>query len=339
MKRLVSICLVSMLATPAFASKSRVNSLQGRLGLIDNQTLFVQPAYIHQVAPNANFEFGSSAVAGNPKAEGGFVSGKDGTRFGAYLGHVSPFQTTFRSTGTFQNMDNPVDVFFGSGNWGANFAVSNSEDKTTNAKQTTVIARGGMISGQNEFAVSADLYGTAEKTTAGVTDEFKSEVPALELRYLNRQESMLWAVNLAYGSGENKIANVSSDTSVTSVAAAFNRFLSEEVYWGAGVEFSELESGGKKLRVTTLPVFLGLERDMTAWLAARASIQQNFLLGSTKNDIAGTSETKNLNDTRVAAGLGFKHNNFTIDGTLAATTTGKFNGNDFLTQASLTYNF
>ena len=339
MNRIVAICLVSMLATPAFASKARINSLQGRLGLIDNQTLFDQPAYINHIAPNANFEFGSTAVTGNPKAEGGFVADQGGARFGAYLGHVSPFQSLYRTAGSFQGTDNPVDIFYGQGNWGANLAVSNSEDKTTETKQTSLIARGGMINGQNEFAVVVEALGTAEETNAAVKSEYETKTPTIGVNYLNRQDDMLVGASASFGTAEFTTGGTATKAGLTTVAASMNRFLTQDVYWGVGVDYADFKLGDKHRKVTSVPLSLGLEKEMTTWLIARASVQQNFLIGSVKDDITPVAEKKNLNDTTVAAGLGFKHNNFQIDGTLAAGGNGQFNGNQFLTQGSLTYNF
>lgn len=339
MKSLLFVCLMTVCAVPAFASKSRLNSLQGRLGLLDDQNLFVQPAYLNQLAPNATFEMGSSSVSGNPKAEGGAVADNNGARWGAYVGHTSAFQTLFRSVGTFQNTDNPVDVFYGKGNWAANLGVSNSVDNTTSAKQTTVTARGGMINGANEFAVSADLYATAEKAGTTTTDDFKSQVPMIQAQYLNRQADMIWAISAAYGSGKQNVSNVGSDMSILGASASFNRFLTDMIYWGAGLNYVDFTVVDSHNRTTTLPIFLGLEKDLASWVVVRASVEQSFLIATQQNGVAGTAYKNNLNDTKVAAGLGFKANGFLLDGSLAAASTGKLNGTDLLTQASLTYTF
>lgn len=59
------------------------------------------------------YEFGSTAVAGLPKAEGGYLLSGEDNKWGAYLVHQSPYQNGLRSIGTYQRQDNTIDVFFG----------------------------------------------------------------------------------------------------------------------------------------------------------------------------------------------------------------------------------
>ncbi len=310
------------------------------LGLVDTQTIFAQPAYVTKLPKYATFEMGSSSVSGSPRAEGGFLTEQDGAKWGAHLGHQSTYQNTFRGT-TFQHQDNPVDLLYGAGNWGTSLSLSNSEDMTTDTKQTTVVVRGGMLlEGDQEVAVSVDALGTAEKTTAAVTDKFKTKLPTIEASYLKRMGANVVSATIAYGDGEQTVSNVTSEMKLTGASIGFNHWLQENsLYAGLLLNYASLEVAGKARKVQSLPIVLGFEKEAATWLTLRGSVQQNFLLGSVKDDITPVKEKKNLNDTTVAAGAGMKWGTFTIDALFAASTTGKINGNDFLTQGSLTYWF
>ncbi len=97
---------------------------------------------------------------------------------------------------------------------------------------------------------------------------------------------------------------------------------------------------GKKITSTELPLFLGLEHNVTSWAVFRASVRQNFIFGSTKDETATNTDAESVgSNTTVAAGLGLKYGQLVLDGSLAAATNGNVNGNAFLTQAGVTYNF
>lgn len=325
----------ALIGSQAEASKSRVSSLQGALGVVDTQTVFAQPGYMHKLGNYLTYEFGSTSVSGTPKAEGGFLMERGGNRWGAYLGHTSPYQNTFRAVDTFQRQDNPIDLFYGKDNWGANVSLSNSDDETTGAKQTTLIGRFGMVRDQDEFAGTLELIGNAEKT-GGV--KF-SGAPVIEASYLRKVEQLTFQGLLAYGQGKTNSGTGDVDLKYTGLELSAMHRPVAEIYYGLGVTYGSLERDGKKLSSTAVPFTLGLEKDMLSWMTVRGSIKQNVLIGETKNEIAGTKAQRNINNTSVALGVGMKNNGFTFDGSLVAGTNGKFNGSDLITNASMTYNF
>lgn len=330
------LCMSLLAANSAFASKARVNALQGALGLVDSQTIFAQPAYINKLDPHATFEFGQTGAG----AEGGFLL-NNGARMGAYLGHQSAVQNFYRGT-TFMKQNNPIDLFYGNGDWGASVSLSNSEDLTTDQKETSLIGRFGYLMGTQEIAVSVDLLGSAEKKTGANTDKFTTTIPTIAVSWLNTMDNMVVAAGISYGGGDNEVAGTKTEMKSTGLQAGVNLRPFDGFYYGAFITYSDLDVGGKKKTAYGVPVVFGLEKDMTSWLTARGSIKQNFLLSSSKDEGAtppADKEKKNMNDTVVAAGLGAKFSNFTIDGIFEGSTTGKVNGNAFLGQASLTYTF
>jgi hypothetical protein len=340
MKSFSVLALSATIASPALASKARLGAMQGALGLIDTQTIFYNSAYVNKLPQLATFEFGSSANTGAPKAEGGFLIDR-GARWGAYLGHQSGYQNAFRTAGgqTFPLQDNPIDIFWGNGDMGASISLSNSEDATTSAKQTTLIARYGMIMGEHEFSVNVDLFGKAENTPATTADKVASKLPMIEGNYLLRQGDMTYAATVAYGDADLEVSGASNTVKQTGVSLGANHRPIEGIYYGALFNWAEFDVAGKKRTAYNLPFVLGLEKEVTTWMIVRGSVKQNVLLSSIKDDIAAAKEKKNLNDTVVAFGTGFKQGNFLLDALFSASSSGKINGSDFLSQASVTYNF
>ncbi len=120
---------------------------------------------------------------------------------------------------------------------------------------------------------------------------------------------------------------------------------SATAFWGAAYRMSTLTSKigstDTKWERTSLPLIVGGEVDAAQWLKVRASVSQNVLLSTYKKSVTGTaadSVTKN-NDTTLAAGAGINFTKWTLDGTVTSQTTGNINQSEFLTNASLTYNF
>lgn len=336
----VAVAAAALLAVvssnEAMASKARVSSLQGAIGLVDTQTVFTQPAYIHKLGQYVTYEFGPTGTAA-VKAEGGFMVARDSAKWGAYLGHMSENQRTLRNTNTFLQQENPVDFFYGSGDWGASLSLSNSENGPNDTKQTTVIGRFGMVQEKQEFYVNVEAIGSAEKTGS----KFEGG-PAFAAGYLMTDGALSYSADVGYGMSKVETAGVSTDRKDLAIALAINHRPVAEIYYGASLGIRNEEVGGQKIDTLSLPIFIGIEKDMFSWMTVRGSIQQGFLLGSKKDGTAtapADKAVKNANDTKVAAGLGFKHGGFALDGTLAASTTGDVNTTNFMTSAALTYVF
>jgi hypothetical protein len=119
-----------------------------------------------------------------------------------------------------------------------------------------------------------------------------------------------------------------------------------DFFYGVNYDMYSLKNkaaaGDKKYEGSQLPVFAGIEADATSWMVLRASVAQNFLLGSVKNEFTGTGDADTVgNNTTVAAGVGLKFNKLQVDGTLKAanSNTAALDGNNMLANASVTYLF
>lgn len=338
MKTALLVSGLLLTSTSAFASKARLQSLQKAAFVKDVQTIFTNPAHVNSVAKQLTVEFGAGANTSTPKAEGGIFTDMLGANMGIYLGHLSSTQQTLRAIDGYENQNNPIEVFYAKGNWGASLALSNFNDKTTKTKEQSVAARFGMDENGREMFITVEALAKSENTAG---DKFKG-APAISLGYEQEFGTNYLFATANWGTGESKTAaGVKADRDTMGAEVGVLSRKIPNVYFGTSLSYGKLDLGKAKTSLT-LPVFAGIEADLTSWMTVRASIQQSILISQTQDkNQANPADQKvvNKNDTTVAAGLGFKYNKFTLDGVLSASTTGDMNGNAVLSQASLSYEF
>lgn len=329
--------LMLLVVPSAFASKARLLSLQKAAFIKDVQTTFINPAHINTIGKQLTFEFGGSTNTAAPKAEGGIIDDSFGPMLGVYLGHVSENQQTLRSVNGFENQNNSIEVIYGDKNaWGYSLAISNHKDKTSDVKEQSATVRFGYDKGDTEFFGTIEAFANAESGK----DEFKGG-PQVELGYEKAIGTNYFFGTFNWGTGENDVAGAKTDADRLGLeVGALSRRI-ESVYYGAAVSYQTLKTD-KKVKALTLPVFAGIEKGINSWATVRASITQSVLISSFEDEnqaAPADGKITNKNDTKVAAGIGLKYNNLTLDGVISASTTGDINGNAVLSQASLTYNF
>ncbi|KYG66991.1 hypothetical protein AZI86_08185 [Bdellovibrio bacteriovorus] len=338
MKKFVLVSVLSLIAaTQAHASKARIQALQKAEFLKDSQTVFENPAHVNSLGKYLTMEMGGTTNTSAPKAEGGLFADEFGANMGVYVGHLSPIQQSLRAGATAsEGQNNPVEVFYAKDGWGASVALSNFEDKTTDVKEQYLALRYGIDKDGMELSATVEAIAVSETATDKTVG-----APYVTVNYEREMGTSYFFSKLAWGSGKREAA--AGDTNVNDIGAEVG-ILSRKiknVYYGASLSYAKREIG-KDITAMNLPIFAGVEADLTSWSVVRASISQSFLLSNTqdKNQTAPADAViTNKNDTTVAAGLGLKYNNFALDGVVAGSTTGSINGNDVLTQASITYNF
>lgn len=342
MKKVFIVLAALLMAAPAMASKSRVSSLQGATFLVDSQTIFTNPAHINANGQYLTLEMGSTSNTGNPKAEGGIFRKESDLVYGVYLGHIDNFQV-LRTAESVPVQENPVEVFFGKNNWGASVGISQGNKKTVSEKETTLLGRFGMDNGDTEF------YGTMEviSKSENATSEYEGQIPTLTGGFEMDAGRFYFGGELTYGKYEVTTPPASAaDTTVTGVTlSAIDRSLKttdRELYYGVLLNWAERKNTAGKISEMTLPLVIGLEANINTWATFRGSVKQNVLLGSEKDGTAAApangADTIS-NDTTVAIGVGLFTGPFTLDGSVAASANGNINGNQVLSNASVTYRF
>lgn len=355
MRNLLILALALGFATEAHASKARVDSLLGARFLKDTQTIFTNPAHVNSLGQFFTAEFGGTGNTSSPKAEGGLLVNKFGGKFGMYVGHMNPMQSLLRTGESYPIEQNPVEAFYGTGNFGASVYFSRNNKETTAEYQRTLGMRLGYDAGNLEVYASTDVLANADKSaTADYARKFPTIMAGAEYAmgdiYLFGEAAWLKSRQdvAAFGTAPNNVP-ASNDAKVDSrvfEVGAQDRSLSaagRTFYYGASFKHSTFDKVGKKTVVYSLPVVAGIEYDLVEWATIRASLAQNFVIGNTKDGtlaVPNNERKDNIaNNTTASAGAGLKWKGFVLDGLFAAASTGNFNGSSFLTRAALTYNF
>lgn len=326
----------------AHATKARVAALQGARFITDSQYIFQNPAQIHGLKNYLTYEFG--AAGGNPSAEGGIFKDMMGGRGGIYLGHQSPIQSLYRNmAGGYLKEENPVEVFYGQGTWAASLGFSNSDKKTTGESQQSLTAKFGIDTEDTELWANIDVIGKAKMNNG---DKFNGG-PVIVVGGEKHLENNLYINGaLHYGKMDNTVGGAKTKIdSLGAEVAVLDRSIKNEkaaIYYGPKLRWNEDKWDSKKVSVLDLPLYLGMEYVATTWLTARASVSQNIIIGSKKDEtVAAPGDKADTigNNTQVAVGLGMKWEGLAVDATFAGTTTGQFNGNTILANLGMIYTF
>ncbi len=163
-KLLVTILGVAIIATPAFASKARMQALgediYGSTYIEDNRNIFLNVANINNYKNFVTYEWGNTANTSDttaaPRADGGVFVAKNNMVYGVYLGDETNDSHIMRQAGglTAANSkeENNIGLFVGGEaglKWGASFVYSSSENDeevgAAQSEQEAMRARLGVI--------------------------------------------------------------------------------------------------------------------------------------------------------------------------------------------------
>lgn len=367
MKKTLIIASLALFALPAFASKARLAALANSAHLSDIQEVFSNPSKLTESGDWLTFEMGatSSNASGDqttlisPNAEGGFARGAGDARYGFYLGHHATWVADTRVpnslvTGTaYLTDENPVDLFYatkmGDMSWGVGLHHSSSDRKSNARKQTATGLTAGVTANNWDAGIEVGLTNTYKLDGATDTIDFKGKT-AIALNGTYTMDTLTFHGSYAMGGGKADVTGTATPaTDIDSsryILGVVNSHKADGADFFYGTNYDMLTYKNKagteaKYTHTRMPVFAGIEADAASWLVLRASISQNFLIGSTKNELAGATESDTIgNNTTVVAGAGLKFNKLILDGTIEQSTgSANIDSDDLLANASLTYMF
>lgn len=333
----------------AMASKARVQSLLGANHLIDTQTVFTAPSHINMLNPYLTFEMGAPGTG----AEGGIMRPMGAGKILFYLGHQNTTESEIYADGrnalTYIEQRNPLEIIYGAGNMAYGVSLSHGEDKTAGDKETSVVLKWGMnMANDGWLYVHAHVWDQAERRNTGVTDTLKG-MPYLTVGASTANSNMRFFGELNYGKWTVEPgATGGTDTDITDMDLTLgveDRSLktdTADIYYGLRAHYANRDldtTPGQKVTGYKLPAFIGIEIPVVSWATFRGSVQQNLLVGQIEDETVPTQEDSIAADTTVAAGLGLKWGNLVLDGTLTAAGDGNINGNQFIANSSVTYNF
>ncbi len=366
MKKLLVLAALSMAAAPAMASKARLSALGNSEQLKDAQTVLTRPSDLVGMGNWATVELGatSSTVAstyytdtvtnGTAQAEGGFAHAMSNGYLGFYMGHHNSFETTARNlastaiTSTLTE-ENPIDVYYASKagdiTWGAGLWYSNSDKKATSLKQSSMGLRAGAEMAGFDAYINLGLVGSFEDSaTAGTNKKYTNTTP-MKLGLGYTMGNMYFFGSAEMFKAKAEVGSATTKLEASNVKVGFvNSMKSEGTNFFYGVAYNDYNQGqgATALDINTMPFWMGLEHDAASWLTVRGSVTQNVLLSSSKT---GSAEVNTVDhNTSAAAGVGIKFNKLTLDASIAkafSTTAkaGDINGNNLMSNASLTYMF
>lgn len=324
----IMICSIAFLvALNSYASKSRLAALQFADFWVDTQNIFLYPQYATPLGQHATFEYGpTGTLSTGTHAEGGFAKKMGDRTFGAYLGHHDTVLGTLYTAGAVGEQKNPLFLYCAKGDTGYGFNFSFSDIKSVGEKEMSIGGAFGSKFGDLEVGTHATAFAKSEK---GAVNE--KVIPSIQVS----AHQPLGGYK-AYGGANFARANVSgaSDSKYSLKVGLQDQSIklgqSGMFFYGSQVSYAK--NGNTK--GVNLPIYGGLESDLLSWAAIRAAISQSLI-----NYQSAASNDIGANDTVVSLGATAKTGNFSLDGLLAAGTTGAINTTAFATSAAITYRF
>lgn len=366
-KQLIVALGLAVLATPAMASKARLQALgedtNGSFYINDNRNIFLNAAHVNNHKDFVTFETGNttadatddSALA--PRPEGGVFFGQGNLVYGVQLGNESNTSNILRNFAGVSTEQNNVDLFVAGDagvKWGANFTYGKVSESATVDSSDVMRTRLGVIAGDIEGFANINIKNEAEQV-GGAEVEGK----------LGYQIGGSYAMNAykffaEYRSikAEDKTNNADAEIGLIRVGAGRTDKLNDKASLFTKFEVSQttlmadaagagaLSTGGEDQVTTNLPLTVGLEYDAASWLVLRASVAQSIYSDvSLKN-----TSNKNLENTTVVnLGSTLKFGEMSVDGVIgnnsdagvasATGTNGQLRTDTLMSRVSVSYNW
>ncbi len=192
-KQLLVACGLAVLATPAFATKARLEALGednfGSYYINDNRNQFLNPAKINDQKDLVTYEFGRTSTSGtsggnpastsataadspsSPKSEAGFNKSWNNMVYGLHFGNTTPTAAVTRAlAGSNLQEKNAWDLFVGGDagvKWGANLTHEHANQGIRGAAGSRVSSnalrgRVGVVAGDLEVLAHYSFMGDAK---------------------------------------------------------------------------------------------------------------------------------------------------------------------------------
>lgn len=189
MKRQLTVALgLAVLATPAFATKARLQGLgediYGSFYVNDARNIWLNPAQINNHKDMVTFEWGdnnnTADQASTPRAEGGIHKAYGNLVYGVHFGSASNTANQLRMAGGLLSVDggdatananegNNVDLFVGGDagiKWGANLGYNRTKDEAADSRSEGLRSRLGVIMGDTQVYANINLINNAKAAFA-----------------------------------------------------------------------------------------------------------------------------------------------------------------------------
>lgn len=365
MRKQLTVALgLAVLATPAFASKARLQALgedvNGSFYVNDNRNVFLNAAQVNNHKDLVTFEWGDTTASTDqttsPRAEGGIFKSHNNLVYGLYLGSESNTSNQFRAASAVAvTEENNIDLFVGGDagvKWGANVTYSKSADDETNGdtNQEAMRTRFGVIAGDIEGWANINISNKAENAAG---DEFEGKLGYKVGAVYHLNDYNIFADYQSFDGEASGTVDGDIKASQLQVGAGRATRLNDKATLFTKLQFTmaktEIDAGpaATDLDAKSIPVVIGLEYDATSWLVLRGSVAQN-IWSSNDNDGDKTPEHET---TTVNAGATLKFGELSVDGVIGnsigagaasddtSAGTGNLRTDNLMSRVSMTYRF
>lgn len=354
MKKQLTVALgLAVLATPAFASKARLQALgedsYGSAYINDNRNIWLNAAQINNHKDLVTYEFGgnvSNDTAASARGEGGVYKAMGNMVYGVHFGGASTTANLMRGGAglTGANEDNNVDVFVGGDaglKWGANlgYAKSANETRTQGASSESMRTRLGVIMGDTQAYANINLINNAKGTNAQAA-KFEGKL-GFQVGAIHAWEGNTLFVDYRKFDAEGTVPTLGKgDMNSQQLAVGIGRverlndktnlFLKAQYFMQKAENDNSANpvagaqcTGGNffgcdKAETSRVPVTIGLETEATSWLTLRGSVSQ-VVWGT--NEV-NKNESTVANSTLINAGATLKFGELSVDGVIGNDATG-----------------
>ena len=378
MKKQLTVALgLAVLATPAFASKARLQALgedtNGSFYINDNRNIFLNSAQVNTHKDLVTFETGDTSEsidnASTPRSEGGFFTAKGNMVYGVHLGSESATSNALRTWADASNEQNMLDVFVGGDagmKWGANLSYSNVAEGGTIDNDKVMRTRLGVaqdnwdafanvsLMNESQDENGADFKGKMGYQVGGsyMMNDYKLFAEYRSIKAEDKQASAdaeigLWRIGAGRTSKLNDKATLFTKLEVN--RTTLNLETATGSLNGPNVNTYDglpLTTGGEDLVITDVPLTIGMEVDAASWLTVRGSVSQSLV-----SDVSlKATSNENLEDTTIVnLGATLKFGELSVDGVIGnndgttvdadGTSSGTIRTDSLMSRVSMTYKF
>jgi hypothetical protein len=356
MKKQLTVALgLAVLATPAFATKARLQALgednYGSQYINDNRNIWLNAAQVNNHKDLVTYEFGTESRAddaSSPRGEGGVYKTMGNMVYGVHFGGASSTSNGLRAASGLASAEeqNNIDVFIGGDaglKWGANLGYAKTADESSPLSSESMRTRLGVIMGDFQAYGNINLINNAKDTAAapltgaakfegdmgyqfGVIQAWQGNTIFADYRNFKAENTTVAGKNDISTSrmevGIGRVERLNDKTNLYLKASYLN--LDTENELATGSFFGGLLGCGtgnnaircEEYKSSQVPVVVGLETEATSWLTLRGSV------GAV---VWGSEEDKNnersiQNSTIINAGATLKFGELSVDGVIGNST-------------------
>ncbi len=325
MKNLLLVLTLVITATPAFASRARLEALgEGKNGsyyIQDSRNMFLNPASIVKHKKKLFIELGDANASNNgaDSSNGGFAQGGFINNFGdyTYALYLNNFSDNFADAASAQTVapQGAIEVQFAGenfANWG--LALTTAGNKQGANSSSYLGARAGIE--KDNLAVFATI-GLSNNIKVGTLEALKGKTQIDAGVTYGFEDFTLFG---KFATNVNDITDVApgsvaveQSNNIMGAGFGWNKEMTKSTHMYSRLEAdyaTNKVAGVITTKSYNIPVVLAAETQALSWLAIRGSIGHSLLGQSGSNKLAGL--------TSVGAGVGMTFGDVTIDGLVAS---------------------